>query len=106
VVGTSLNYCPYCGKKILKSNKYETNFCRYCGKALKKEQISLQNKVQCTVCHEYIWHGRIYTIQCSFCGSHFHYSCVVSWLMKYNSCPMCQNEFLNPSLSLSEKGVK
>ena len=102
---TSLNYCPYCGKKILKSNKYETNFCRYCGRALKREQKSSQDKVQCTVCHKYIWYGRNYSIQCSFCGSKFHYLCVDSWLMKYNSCPMCQNEFLNPSLSYSGKGV-
>ena len=50
----SINYCPYCGKKILKSNKYETNFCRYCGRALKREQKSSQDKVQCTVCHKYI----------------------------------------------------
>ncbi len=106
MAGTSLNYCPYCGKKILKSNKYETNFCRYCGRALKREQRNSQDKVQCTVCHKYIWYGRNYTIQCSFCGSKFHYLCVDSWLKKYNSCPMCQNEFLNPSLSLSEKGVK
>ena len=102
---TSLNYCPYCGKKILKSNKYETNFCRYCGRALIREQKSSQDKVQCTVCHKYIWYGRNYSIQCSFCGSKFHYLCVDSWLMKYNSCPMCQNEFLNLSLSYSGKGV-
>lgn len=98
----SINYCPYCGKN-LKSSKYPINFCYYCGQKLKMEQKNLQEKVQCTVCHGYIWHGRGHTIQCSFCGSKFHYSCVASWLMTHNSCPMCQNVFLNPTVYLTEK---
>ena len=98
---TNFNYCSNCGKKIQKSTSRIVNFCSYCGQKLKKRKENLSDKIQCTVCHEFIWQGRNQTINCSFCGSQYHYSCVSSWLTKYNSCPMCQNVFLNPNLVLS-----
>ena len=100
---TNFNYCPNCGKKIQKSNSRKINFCCYCGRELKTKKVNLHDRIQCTVCHEFIWQGRSRTIKCSFCGSQYHYSCVSSWLTKYNSCPMCQNVFLNPTLIFSEK---
>ena len=100
---TNFNYCPNCGKKIQKSNSKKVNFCCYCGRELKNKRVNSHDKIQCTVCHEFIWHGRSRTIKCSFCGSQYHYSCVSSWIMKYNSCPMCQNVFLNPTLTYSKK---
>ena len=100
---TYFNYCPNCGKKIQKSTSRKVNFCCYCGRELKKKKVYLHDKIQCTVCHEFIWHGRNRIIKCSFCGSQYHHSCVSSWLTKYNSCPMCQNVFLNPTLIFSEK---
>ncbi|MBY8988880.1 MAG: hypothetical protein KGD61_10535 [Candidatus Lokiarchaeota archaeon] len=97
------NYCPNCGSKLLKSNKFKTNFCRFCGYKLKKTERNLQENVQCTICHEFISQRSTRIIKCSFCGSNYHNSCVHDWLARYNACPMCQNVFLNPNLVLSGK---
>ena len=58
--------------------------------------------VQCTVCHKYINFAKAKIITCPFCGSTYHYLCVAFWLSKYNSCPMCQNHFLEPHSGLFE----
>ena len=50
------NYCPSCGSKLLKSDKYKTNFCCYCGHKLKTKDRILRENIQCTICHEFIWH--------------------------------------------------
>ena len=59
--------------------------------------------VQCTVCHKYIDFAKAKIITCQFCGSTYHYLCVAFWLSKYNSCPMCQNHFLEPHSGLFEE---
>ncbi|KKK44896.1 MAG: hypothetical protein Lokiarch_14290 [Candidatus Lokiarchaeum sp. GC14_75] len=59
--------------------------------------------VQCTVCHKYINFAKAKIITCPFCGSTYHYLCVAFWLSKYNSCPMCQNHFLEPHSGLFEE---
>jgi len=58
--------------------------------------------VQCTVCHKFINFAKDKVITCPFCGSTYHYLCVAFWLSKYNSCPMCQNHFLQPHSELFE----
>lgn len=58
--------------------------------------------VPCTVCHKYINFAKNKVITCPFCGSTYHYLCVAFWLSKYNSCPMCQNHFLEPHSGLFE----
>ncbi|MHA1191476.1 MAG: hypothetical protein ACTSP9_04175 [Promethearchaeota archaeon] len=58
-----------------------------------KQGIAVSD-VQCTVCHQYINFAKAKLITCPFCGSTYHYLCVAAWLSKYNSCPMCQNNFL------------
>ena len=58
--------------------------------------------VQCTVCHKYINFAKDKVITCPFCASTYHYLCVAFWLSKYNSCPMCQNHFLEPHSGLFE----
>ncbi|GAG81242.1 unnamed protein product [marine sediment metagenome] len=60
------------------------------------------SEVQCTVCHKYINFAKDKVITCPFCGSTYHYLCVAFWLSKYNSCPMCQNHFLEPHSDLFE----
>jgi hypothetical protein len=60
------------------------------------------SEVQCTVCHNYINFAKDKVITCPFCGSTYHYLCVAFWLSKYNSCPMCQNHFLEPHSELFE----
>ncbi|MFX1344650.1 MAG: hypothetical protein ACFFAI_06060 [Promethearchaeota archaeon] len=60
------------------------------------------SEVQCTVCHKYIDFAKNQVITCPFCGSTYHYLCVAFWLSKYNSCPMCQNHFLEPHSNLFE----
>ncbi len=61
-----------------------------------------KSDVQCTVCHKYINFADDKVITCPFCGSTYHYLCVAFWLSKYNSCPMCQNNFLEPHSDLFE----
>ncbi|MFX0043366.1 MAG: hypothetical protein ACFE8L_10675, partial [Candidatus Hodarchaeota archaeon] len=55
-----------------------------------------ESDVQCTICHKFINFARDKVITCPFCASTYHYLCVAFWLSKYNSCPMCQNHFLEP----------
>ena len=62
------------------------------------------SEVQCTVCHNYINFAKDKVITCPFCASTYHYLCVAFWLSKYNSCPMCQNHFLEPHSELFESG--
>ena len=70
-------------------------------KAKIRQGVSISN-IQCTVCHKNINFVKDKLIMCPFCGSRFHYLCVADWLSKHNSCPMCQNQFLDPSLGLFE----
>jgi len=64
-----------------------------------RQGVSISN-VQCTVCHKNINFVKDKLITCPFCGSTYHYLCVADWLSKHNSCPMCQNTFLDPNLRL------
>jgi len=66
-----------------------------------REGVSVSN-VQCTVCHKHINFAKDKLITCPFCGSTYHYLCVADWLARYNSCPMCQNQYLDPNLGLFE----
>ena len=61
-----------------------------------------QSEVQCTVCHKYINFVKDKIITCPFCASTFHYLCVAFWLSEHNSCPMCQNNFLEPYSEMFE----
>ncbi|MHA1670723.1 MAG: RING finger domain-containing protein [Promethearchaeota archaeon] len=61
---------------------------------IKEKQGIAVSDVQCTVCHQYINFAKDKLITCPFCGSTYHYLCVASWLSTHNSCPMCQNNFL------------
>ncbi|MFX1572634.1 MAG: RING finger domain-containing protein [Promethearchaeota archaeon] len=100
--GAVLNYCPYCGIKLSKINSSKANFCCHCGNKLRHEYKKTYQKVQCTICHKYISHEYQNIIKCSYCGSQYHESCVSSWLLKYNACPMCQNVFIFPNKELVE----
>ena len=100
--GKVFNYCPYCGIKLSKTYSSEAKFCCYCGNILRYENKKAYSKVQCTICHKYISHEDLDTIKCSYCGSEYHSSCVSSWLLKYNACPMCQNVFIFPDRKLIE----
>ncbi|MHA2283712.1 MAG: hypothetical protein ACXAC5_22955 [Promethearchaeota archaeon] len=62
-----------------------------------------ESDVQCTVCHKQLNFARDKVITCPFCGSTYHYLCVAFWLSKYNSCPMCQNHFLEPHSDLFQE---
>jgi hypothetical protein len=66
-----------------------------------REGVSVSD-VQCTVCHNFINFAKDKVITCPFCGSTYHYLCVAAWLSKYNSCPMCQNHFIEPYSGLFE----
>ncbi len=100
------------GEIEAKVNQLTTSLGLYQVEKAKLEEI-LSNKVkirtgvsasnvQCTVCHKIIDFSKNQVITCPFCGSTYHYLCVADWLSKYNSCPMCQNQFLDPNLGLFE----
>ncbi|MFX1573142.1 MAG: hypothetical protein ACFFB0_10370 [Promethearchaeota archaeon] len=61
-----------------------------------------RSDVQCTVCHKYINFVKDKIITCPFCASTYHYLCVAFWLSEHNSCPMCQNSFLEPYSEMFE----
>ena len=69
---------------------------------IKEKQGIATSDVQCTVCHQNINFAKDKLITCPFCGSTYHYLCVAAWLSKYNSCPMCQNHFLEPFSDMFE----
>ncbi|MGQ4873821.1 MAG: hypothetical protein ACP6IY_07100 [Promethearchaeia archaeon] len=71
----------------------------------RREGIS-SSKVQCTVCHKYIDFANEKIIKCPFCDSVFHYLCVAFWLSKYNSCPMCNNQFLDPNSGMYDESIQ
>ena len=64
-----------------------------------REGITAES-VQCAVCHKFIDFGKENIIKCPFCENAYHYLCVAFWLSKYNSCPTCQNVFLDPNSNL------
>ncbi|MHA2051666.1 MAG: hypothetical protein ACW986_18805 [Promethearchaeota archaeon] len=61
------------------------------------------SNVPCTVCHKYINFAKDKVITCPFCGSTYHYLCVADWMSRHGTCPMCQNNFLEPHSDLFEK---
>ena len=93
-------YCPYCGKQLQGLKVVQLNYCRFCGAKLKKHNKSSKLRVQCTICHDPINPERSSSIQCSFCDSQYHTTCITSWLLKYNSCPMCLNVYIMPKQSV------
>lgn len=56
--------------------------------------------VQCAVCRKGVFVGKDEFIKCYYCDSVFHYLCIASWISTHNSCPTCQNEFLDPNSPL------
>ncbi|TFF88621.1 MAG: hypothetical protein EU548_08615 [Promethearchaeota archaeon] len=92
-----MNFCPYCGVSFSKYKSIRLNYCPKCGEKL-TALSSIQDQVQCGICHQYIVFERN-RISCSYCGNHFHYSCVGRWLMEHNACPICQNVYVFPRVS-------
>ncbi|MFW9896881.1 MAG: RING finger domain-containing protein [Candidatus Thorarchaeota archaeon] len=97
------NYCPFCGKKLSNLTRLQLNFCCFCGARLKKSENSLKSGKLCTICHESIDIKKPNIVECSFCESKYHSRCIKSWLLKYNSCPLCLNVFLMPIQIINEK---
>ncbi|MBD3342871.1 MAG: hypothetical protein GF353_27480 [Candidatus Lokiarchaeota archaeon] len=67
-----------------------------------KEGIDRDN-IQCSICRKKINLGKDKIVKCPFCDAVYHYLCVAFWLSKYNSCPSCQNKFLDPNAGLYEQ---
>ena len=64
-----------------------------------KKSNEFDELMYCTICHKDISLKRSTIIKCSYCDSQYHSTCITSWLLKYNSCPMCLNVFLIPNLA-------
>jgi conjugal transfer/entry exclusion protein len=67
-----------------------------------REGIS-SDKIRCGVCHKHINFAKEQIIKCPFCDAVYHYLCVAFWLSKYNSCPSCQNTFLDPNAGMFQE---
>ena len=67
-----------------------------------REGITNEN-IQCGVCRKTFDFAKDKIIKCPFCGAVFHYLCVAFWLSKYNSCPSCQNNFLDPNAGMFQE---
>lgn len=70
-------------------------------KVKKRTGISVDN-IMCGVCHKQINLAKAQIIKCPFCDAVYHYLCVAFWISKYNSCPACQNTFLDPNAGMYE----
>lgn len=95
------SYCPSCGGQLSHDGSNRPKYCPYCGVKLGERFILSKKAKQCTICHEDI-NTKEATLSCSYCGSQYHFTCGDEWFSKYNSCPMCQNTFLNPHIEISE----
>ena len=69
-----------------------------------REGIEVSN-IQCGICRKQINFIKENIIKCPFCSAVYHYLCVAFWLSKYNSCPSCQNAFLDPNSNLFDESV-
>ena len=67
-----------------------------------REGITDEN-VQCNICRKKFDFAKDKIIKCPFCGAVYHYLCVAFWLSKYNSCPSCQNTFLDPNAGMFQE---
>ncbi|MBY9008089.1 MAG: hypothetical protein KGD63_15210 [Candidatus Lokiarchaeota archaeon] len=83
-------------------NKEQKNLESILEKKVKlREGIEVSN-IQCGVCRKQINFIKDNIIKCPFCSAIYHYLCVAFWISKYNSCPSCQNAFLDPGSNLFE----
>lgn len=100
IVQQKICFCSNCGVKLIIYNEEKLNYCPYCGEFLSERLTNYRTMIKCTICHQNIEKSDK-TIVCSFCGSSYHYSCVSNWLTEHNSCPLCQNRFLNPAVKIT-----
>jgi len=84
-------------------NLYQTELTNLENKLRDKVQIRegiTSDKIKCGVCHKNFNFAKDQIIKCPFCEAVYHYLCVAFWLTKYNSCPSCQNSFVDPNAGL------
>ena len=60
------------------------------------------DKIICSICRKNFDWAKDQIIKCPFCDAVYHYLCVADWLAKHNSCPSCQNAFLDPNSGMYE----
>lgn len=79
-----------------------TNFEITLADRVKIREGITSDKIRCGVCHKHFDFAKEQIIKCPFCEAVYHYLCVAFWLTKYNSCPACQNTFLDPGSGMFE----
>ena len=79
-----------------------TNFEITLADRVKIREGITSDKIKCGVCHKHFDFAKEQIIKCPFCEAVYHYLCVAFWLTKYNSCPACQNTFLDPGSGMFE----
>lgn len=53
---------------------------------------------QCSICFDNINYQDLFTTQC---GHIFHYSCIHSWVIRNNNCPICRKQYIIGSEKLT-----
>ena len=64
-----------------------------------KANHNIESK-KCIICHKSVDVSKDHFINCEFCGSLSHYICGAWWINKYNSCPVCHNQYTIPDSPL------
>ncbi len=77
-----------------------TNLQKTLANRVKIREGITSDKIRCGVCHKQFDFAKEQIIKCPFCDAVYHYLCVAFWLSKYNSCPACQNQFLDPNAGI------
>jgi len=77
-----------------------TNLQKTLANRVKIREGITSDSIRCGVCHKQFDFAKEQIIKCPFCDAVYHYLCVAFWLSKYNSCPACQNKFLDPGAGI------
>lgn len=70
------------------------------------DKIKFRDKITsetCVVCHKKLNFSIDKFIKCPFCESVMHYLCIAWWLESHGTCPVCNNNYLDPSSNLFEE---
>jgi hypothetical protein len=54
----------------------------------------------CVVCHKKLNFSMDKFIKCPFCNSVMHYLCIAWWLESHGTCPVCNNNYLDPTSNM------
>ncbi len=95
----------YIDKKLIDleelKSEYRKNKITY--KSILEKRLETKGDIKskiCVICHKKVDVVSDDYIKCEFCGRLSHYLCSAWWLERYNTCPVCNNIYLQPGSDL------